>query len=157
MASDVDTNVFDGQDGAEAFDEDNQGLDGAGENDRGEMRTFEEMPDVLDLTQAIGDADDDDALIGEDLDDDEIIEMEAEREDEDTEDDPYAGRQLDGETEPERLAAGTRSVSEPGEVGLAYTDDTDDEQAASTGRASRLESRNLDDDDLNDLGYREDR
>jgi len=56
---------------AEAFDEDNQNL--AGE---GEMKTFEELPQVIDVTSAEGDADDDDALIGEDLDDDEIIALE---------------------------------------------------------------------------------
>lgn len=66
--TDVD-NGWDGQDGAEALDEDVVGKDG-------ELRTFEELPDVLDVTQAEGDADDDDALIGEDLDDDEIIDLE---------------------------------------------------------------------------------
>ena len=66
--TDVD-NGYDEQDGAEALDEDVVGKDG-------ELRTFEELPDVLDVTQAEGDADDDDALIGEDLDDDEIIALE---------------------------------------------------------------------------------
>jgi hypothetical protein len=58
---------------AEAFDEDNQNL--AGE---GEMKTFEELPKVMDMTTAEGDADDDDALIAEELDDDEIIALERE-------------------------------------------------------------------------------
>jgi hypothetical protein len=62
-------NGWDGQDGAEALDEDVVGKDG-------ELLTFEDLPDVLDVTQAEGDADDDDALIGEDLDDDEIIDLE---------------------------------------------------------------------------------
>ena len=62
-------NGWDGQDGAEALDEDVVGKDG-------ELRTFEELPNVLDVTSAEGDADDDDALIGEDLDDDEIIDLE---------------------------------------------------------------------------------
>lgn len=62
---------------AEAFDEDNQNLDG-----EGEMKTFEELPEVIDVTTAEGDADDDDALIGEDLDDDEIIALERESLDE---------------------------------------------------------------------------
>jgi hypothetical protein len=179
MASDIDSNAWDGQDGAEAFDEDNQGLDGAGENDRGEMRTFEEMPDVLDVTQAAGDADDDDALIGEDLDDDEIIALEADSEDADVEDDPLAGRFADGAAEPEdtpRLAEeasfdqqdddegplrrgsdGAMSRADRGDVELDFTDDTDDEQETSTGRASRFESRFLDDEDLTDLGYKQDR
>lgn len=77
---DVD-NGRDEQDGAEALDEDVVGKDG-------ELRTFEELPDVLDVTQAEGDADDDDALIGEDLDDDEIVELEQDN-------DPGQGRDVD--------------------------------------------------------------
>jgi hypothetical protein len=156
MASDVDSNGYDDQDGAEAFDEDNQGLDGAGENDRGEMRTFEELPDVLDVTAAEGDADDDDALIGEELDDDEIIQLEADRDLADEEDDPEASRLADDA--PDDFA---RETSEAGsnradrsEAGLSFTDDTDDEQAEAGGIASRFESRRLSDDDLEDLGYR---
>jgi len=68
--TDIDTG-YDEQDGAEALDEDVVGKDG-------ELRTFEELPNVLDVTTAEGDADDDDALIGEDLDDDEIIDLEEE-------------------------------------------------------------------------------
>ena len=48
----------DPQDSAEAFDEDNLNL----AEERSEMRTFEELPDVLDVTQADGDRDDDEAL-----------------------------------------------------------------------------------------------
>ena len=62
---------------AETFDEDNQNV--AGE---GDMKTFEQLPRVLDVTTAEGDADDDDALIAEDLDDDEIIALERESLDE---------------------------------------------------------------------------
>ena len=72
---------WDEQDGAEALDEDVVGRDG-------ELRTFEELPDVLDVTQADGDADDDDALTAEDLTDDEIVELEQE-------DDPGDGRDVD--------------------------------------------------------------
>lgn len=68
--TDIDSG-WDEQDGAETLDEDVVGRDG-------EMRTFEELPDVLDVTQAEGDADDDDALIAEDLDDDEIVALERE-------------------------------------------------------------------------------
>lgn len=49
---------FDAQDNAEAFDEtmfdEAEGV--------GEMRTFEELPDVFDMTQAVGDRHDDDAV-----------------------------------------------------------------------------------------------
>ena len=48
----------DAQDNAEAFDETT--LDG--QSQRGEMRTFEELPDLLDVTQADGDRDEDEAL-----------------------------------------------------------------------------------------------
>ena len=63
MAADVEGD-WDGQDQSEVFDEDNQNLDdgGAPEN---EMRTFEELPEVIDVTSAEGDADDDEALIAE--------------------------------------------------------------------------------------------
>lgn len=88
--TDIDTGREEGwdeQDGAEALDEDVVGKDG-------ELRTFEELPDVLDVTQAEGDADDDDALIGEDLDDDEIIELE---QDEDGDPDDVRPEVFDGE------------------------------------------------------------
>lgn len=80
--SDVD-NGWDEQDGAEALDEDVVGRDG-------EMRTFEELPDVLDVTQAEGDVDDDEALIAEELDDAEIVALERES-------DPGDGRDVDDE------------------------------------------------------------
>jgi hypothetical protein len=54
-------NAFDDaepQDGAEALDEDNLDLN----EELNEMRTFEELPDLQDLTQADGDRDDDEAL-----------------------------------------------------------------------------------------------
>lgn len=78
--TDVD-NGWDGQDGAEAMDDDTIGRDG-------EFRTFEELPDVLDVTRAEGDADDDDALIAEELDDEEIVELEQD-------DDAGDGRDVD--------------------------------------------------------------
>ena len=68
----------DPQDSAEAFDEDT--LDPA--EGRSEMRTFEELPDLLDVTQAEGDRDDDEALA---LDADEFDE--AAIDDDDTEED----------------------------------------------------------------------
>jgi hypothetical protein len=80
--TDID-NGWDEQDGAETTDEDVVGRDS-------EMRTFEEAPDVLDITQADGDADDDDALIAEALDDDEIIAPEREA-------DPGDGGDVDDE------------------------------------------------------------
>ena len=70
----------DPQDTAEAFDED--ALDP--EEQRGEMRTFEELPDLLDVTQAVGDRDDEEALA---LDADEFDEDAIDRDSELEEDD----------------------------------------------------------------------
>jgi hypothetical protein len=85
MATDIESDRDD-QDQSEVFDEDNQNLDGDGRVRTGEMRTFEELPNVIDLTSAEGDNDDDDALIGEELDDDEIIALEREKNDVEDED-----------------------------------------------------------------------
>lgn len=85
MATDIESDRDD-QDQSEIFDEDNQNLDGDGRVRTGEMRTFEELPTVIDLTSAEGDDDDDDALIGEELDDEEIIALELERNDAEDED-----------------------------------------------------------------------
>ena len=61
---------FDSQDKAEVFDESNV-VGGEGDSALGfespvspasEMRTFEELPDVEDLTQVAGDRDEDEAL-----------------------------------------------------------------------------------------------
>src|SRR4051812_5603323 len=69
----------DEQDQSEAFDEDN--FDAADPGfDVADMKTFEEIPDVLDVTARAGDDDDDEALIAEELDDDDIIELELDAE-----------------------------------------------------------------------------
>lgn len=73
------TEGYDEQDQAETFDEDMVELDG-------EMRTAEEQPALFDVTSAEGDADDEEALIGEDLDDDEIIALEEDAVDADADD-----------------------------------------------------------------------
>lgn len=71
---------FDDQDGAETFDETNQ-------DDReqiAEMRTFEEMPDVYDVTSRDGDRDDEDALaLDADEFDEELIDPDVELEEDD--------------------------------------------------------------------------
>lgn len=142
----------DSQDGAEAFDEDN--LDLAAET--GERRTFEELPDLLDLTQAEGDRDDDEALA---LDSDEFDEDAFSDDDteEDHELDLHAATEereddLDGQGpedgyDEDRLAA--RDVEGLDQVGDAATveggeDDVTDFQAT-----------NLSDADLQSMGYSE--
>ena len=76
----------DDQDVAEILDEETLGI----ESNRRE--TFEELPDVLDVTSAVGDSDDDAALIGEEMDDDEIIAEEEDQPLADPEDDDLATR-----------------------------------------------------------------
>jgi len=139
----------DDQDQSEIFDEDNQNLDGGGEQEN-EMRTFEELPDVFDVTSAVGDSDDDDALIAEELDDDEIIELEADEGLADFEDDDLEGRM------PEALVdqgESDRSRGDSDEVELVYGGDLDNVSVRDGKHAAAMESRNLGDDDLEDLGY----
>jgi hypothetical protein len=76
----------DDQEISEALDEDALGVPG------NRRATFEELDDVPDFTQAFGDEDDDDALIGEDLQDDEIIELEQDESEADLEDDELEAR-----------------------------------------------------------------
>lgn len=137
----------DEQDQAEAFDEDT--LDG---DDRAynalEPRTFEELPDLLDLTQAAGDADEDEARteLSEDelsLDDElslEGVEPEA--------DELYA-------TESPRLTeidAESNGLRADDEVELVYSGLMEEAQGAQSS-AAHWESRRLEDDDIADLGY----
>lgn len=172
---------WDEQDQSEVFDEDNQSLDGAGDADA-EMRTFEELPDVIDVTSAVGDDDDEAALIGEELDDDEIIELESEADMADFEDDELASRmpeELDDdsievmeaeevylseeagldirdeadEIEPDEASSLSMSRPASDEVELEYAGDLDNVSVRQGKRAAAMESRNLDDDDLEDLGY----
>jgi hypothetical protein len=73
MAPDV--SETDGQDIAEVFDEDNLDSDSMRIARDDEELNFDDMPDVLDVTKADGDEDDDEAIIGDDLDDNEIVEL----------------------------------------------------------------------------------
>jgi hypothetical protein len=184
MASD--TYGADDQDGAEAFDEDNQNLDGEGQIE-GEMRTFEELPDVLDVTQAAGDSDDDVALTSDDLVGDEaLLEAEADADSTDIEDDDLAGRMpeafdddslregeveelpvegetgLDARDNDDDLAGPASeyamSVPDADDVPLELSGDTDvQSEQADEANPADLESDTLDDADLKDLGYQDGR
>lgn len=156
---------YDAQDLAEVFDEDNVNLDGDGVIG-GEMLTFENMPDVLDVTCAIGDSDDDAALIGEELDDDEIIALELDADLADFEDDESAGRTPEqagnealGLFDPDDIAddAALDDAGTPSEgPSLRFMEDVDPVTDEHHRGAARMESRReLDDDDLEDLGYRD--
>jgi hypothetical protein len=145
---------FDAQDQAEVFDEDTLLDDEAQEPT--EMRTFEELPDVLDLTQALGDGRDvramdadefnESDLDDEDLEDDEDVDdmirddLEDVSEDEDARSDDLDER--DGVT---RLAGD--------ESDLEYVADVDPVTDPADDDADKYESRNVSDKDLRDLGY----
>src|SRR3954453_19927398 len=79
---------LDDQDQSEVFDEDNTNIDEmrTGGPDR---ETLEELPDVYDATSAVGDDDDDAALIGDEMAGAEIIasELDSGQDDADLEDD----------------------------------------------------------------------
>ena len=144
----------DPQDGAEALDETNYDLS----EGVGEMRTFEELPDVLDVTQAAGDRDDDEALAldadefdedaFDDADTEEDNELDFHAASEEREDDLDGQGPEDGYNE-DRVSAG--SVDGLDQVGDAETveggeDDVTDFQAT-----------NLSDADLQTMGYSESR
>jgi hypothetical protein len=144
----------DPQDGAEALDETNYDLS----EGVGEMRTFEELPDVLDVTQADGDRDDDEALAldADEFDEDAIDDNDTEEDHElnfraateEREDDLDGQGPEDGYNE-DRLSA--RDVEGLNQVGDADTveggeDDVTDFQAT-----------NLSDADLQSMGYSENR
>jgi hypothetical protein len=166
--ADVDSD-WDGQDGAEVFDEDNQNLDNGGD-----MRTLEELPDVLDVTHAAGDDDDDEALIGEDLDDDEIIRLETDAAEADDDDDDLRDRFADAaDTDddigsvrhPEETRFDVQSDDEDyiaddsamrraaNDVDLEFSGDLDSLGAIDEEGAASMESDTVSDEDLDRLGY----
>jgi hypothetical protein len=141
------------QDGAEALDETNYDLS----EGVGEMRTFEELPDVLDVTQADGDRDDDEALAldADEFDEDSVDDNDTEEDHElnfraatEEREDDLDGQGPDGDGYNEdRLSA--RNVEGLDQVGDADTveggeDDVTDFQAT-----------NLSDADLQSMGYSE--
>jgi hypothetical protein len=145
----------DPQDSAEAFDEDTLDLN----EERNEMRTFEELPDLLDVTQAVGDRDEDeavaldadefdeDAIDDDDLEEDNELDYRASTEEH--EDDLDGLGPEDGYDE-DRLA-GRNNIEGLDEVGDADTveggeDDITDFQA-----------KTVSDSDLEGMGYSENR
>ena len=155
---------YDPQDTAEVFDEDNYSLDGEG-GPSADMKTLEELPEVLDVTRALGDADVDEIHAAEDadeIDEDELDDLELEY-DEDGEDDRLAD-DVEDESEAEGLYAADDDLDEADgvddieddEAELEYVEDLDGTRS-NAGRAARhLESRGeLSNEDLEELGYRE--
>ena len=134
------TDAYDPQDSAEQFDEDRLNEDDSGAP-TAEMKTFEELPDVLDLTQRIGDGDDRFALDEEGFSEDLI-------DDEDLEEDPDA--ELSAEEDPYGLEEVEAALDE---VSLDYLADIEEQRGAQSS-AAHFESRGeLSTDDLKELGY----
>ena|SRR5258708_6755603 len=142
------------QDGAESLDETNydesEGV--------GEMRTFEELPDVLDVTQATGDRDDDEALAldADEFEDDAIDDGDTEEDDEldfhaateEREDDIDGLGPEDGYNE-DRLSA--RDIE-----GLDQVGDADGVEGGEDD-VTDFQATNLSDADLQGMGYSENR
>ena len=157
---------YDDQDQAEVFDEDVMLDSGVGPS--GDMKTFEELPDVYDVTHALGDADvdevhgaqDADELeeedlvgIGDDLDYDE--EAEDDTLADDLEDEPEDTAIYDDDEDDLDTADGIAALRAD-EAELEYVENLD-ETRSNAGRAARhLESKGeLSDTDLEELGYKD--
>ena len=131
---------------AEAFDETNL-------NDEAEFATLEDLPDVYDATQALGDSRDDDALDAADYDpqdlDDEALEADQDVDDrlDDELEDRADGDDLDAEDGVDELQWDEAEVMAVADVDPVT--DPDDEEA------DDYESQNLSDEDLRELGYQD--
>lgn len=146
----------DSQDGAESMDE--TVLD---ENEElGEMRTFEELPDLLDLTRADGDRDDDEALAldADEFDEDAIDDSES------GEDDELNYRAATGEHEDDLDGLGDKDPFNEDALDVASSIEGLDEEVADADLAtggeddvSNFQSKGLSDDDLQNMGYSENR
>ncbi|HVE74112.1 MAG TPA: hypothetical protein VNA30_03340 [Mycobacteriales bacterium] len=161
--SESDRPEYDEQDQAEVFDEDNYSLDGDGDPSA-DMKTLEELPDVLDVTRALGDSDVDDVHVAEDADeieDEELDGLELEY-DEDGEDDRLADDVEDEPDDNELLdeedldEADGVDEQEDDEAELEYVEDVDETRSNAGRAAQHMESRGeLSEADLEELGYRD--
>jgi hypothetical protein len=144
----IETADFDGQDQAELFDEDNvEGIDALQEGS-----TFEDIPDVYDATQKLGDGDEDlTEFDAADFDVDLVDDEDLEEEDEVIDDDVYD--ETDEEDVVDRDLLDHVAAAPRDEVDLVYQPDVDGRRGA-RGGAGGYEARGvLDEDDLEDLGY----
>ena len=146
---------FDAQDNAEAFDE--TVLDESEEV--GEMRTFEELPDLLDLTQVAGDRDEDEALAldADEFDEDEIDEDDFEDDDEldyraasEEEEDDLDGQGPDTTFAGDRFNADAHSATD-----IEGLDEVGDADSVEGGEDdfTNFEAKGVSDNDLETLGY----
>jgi hypothetical protein len=132
---------YEAQDAAEAFDEDNTEGDDISLNLQ-EKSTFEELPDVFDETQKLGDGSAD----GRAYDDGEF--RDGLVEDEDVEGDTLAATAEVDPYGPEEL-----DITDD-EVELEFVGDVEDTRGAQAS-AAHFESRQLTDEDLQQLGYQD--
>ena len=144
----------DAQDGAEALDETNYELD----EERNERRTFEELPDVLDVTRALGDRDDDEglALDADEFDADSLEDADLE------EDDELDYRAATAEREDDIDGLGPEDAFDEDALSASDIDGLDEVRDAGLAEGGEddvtdFQSRNLSDDDLKAMGYAEDR
>lgn len=139
-----DDDGYDDQDGAEAFDEAN--LDE--HEELNEMRTFEELPDLFDVTRADGDRDDDEALAldSDEFDEDAFDDADLEEDDEldyravadDRDDEEFDEDQVDPE-----------SIDGLDEVGDA------EQVSGGEDDFTNFQGKGLSDEDLVRMGYAE--
>lgn len=138
-----DTDIgLDEQDQSEVFDEDNFDPADAGAP-ANEFRTFEELPDVLDVTSAEGDADE------EEFDEDDLdLDDELSAEGVEPDADPLFG------ADAARMSDQNPGADQPGEneVELVYAGLMEDVRGAQAS-AAHWEAKRLSDDDIEDLGY----
>ena len=135
---------YDDQDNAEAFDEtnldDREGL--------GEMRTFEELPDLLDVTRADGDRDEDEALA---LDAAEF-DQDAIEDDDPAEDDELNYRTVPRDEDDDEDAFDEDQVAAGSIDGLDQIGDAELVSGRRDG-FTRFQSKGLSDEDLDRMGY----
>ena len=146
----IDDNGPDDQDFSEVFDEDNFDEADAGAPTN-EFKTFEELPEVMDVTRAAGDADDEDSE--EDLEtiDDADLDI----------DDDLTASGVEPESDPlygvdspriSEIDAGGGDLRTHDEVELVYAGLMEDVRGAQAS-AAHWEARTLSDADIADLGY----
>lgn len=147
--ADLDSDTgFDEQDQSEVFDEDNTELESQTYGGRDNEDVFEALPEVLDVTRAVGDEDDDDSETGEGIDDDDLVALASEDEDDD---DALDGDGFDGDG---LDAADRLDAHSANEVELEYRGDLTDLEGAASA-AQSLESARLSDADLHELDYKD--
>ncbi|MBW3558655.1 MAG: hypothetical protein KY446_03045 [Proteobacteria bacterium] len=162
--ADADLPEFDEQDQSEVFDEDNTtALDGAGSGS--DMLTFEELPDVYDVTTALGDRDVDDVHAAQDadeLDDEALDDIGDDLEYDDEAEDDTLDDELEDVAEDDEITDDVDDLDEVDGVDDLEDDEVDQElggdlnEAGEDDEVADYESEDeLSDEDVQELGYQE--